>query len=130
VDRLNVVGMIVPPCSTHAPRADVIRYDVAVVSEPLPAEGADSILRRNLSVHQFPHFGIRTKFPVAAGMMGIIDAADSHLAAASVLCRRFPAAAELRAVKWAHLITAKSHGFLLIGLRGEFTLICVHQCHS
>ena len=108
----------------------MIRYDVAVVSEPLLAEGADSILRRNLSVHQFPHFGIRTKFPVAAGMMGIIDAADSHLAAASVLCRRFPAAAELRAVNWAHLITAKSHGFLLIGLRGEFTLICVHQCHS
>src|SRR5580700_3858504 len=130
VDSLDVVRMIVPPRSAHAAGTDVVRHDVAVLGKPFLAECADAILCRNLSVHQLPHLGIRTKFPVAARMMGIFDAADTQLSAASFLCRRFPAAAELRAVNWAHLITAKSHGFLLIGLRGELMLICADQCRS
>jgi hypothetical protein len=56
--RLNVVGMIVSPRSSHSTGIDVVGNDVAVVGEPFLAEGADAILRSNPSVHQFSHLGI------------------------------------------------------------------------
>jgi hypothetical protein len=52
-------------------------------------------------------------------MVGIVDAADSQLALASFSRDRFPAAAELRAVNWAQLISTESHGFLQFGFGGN-----------
>ena len=72
--------MIVPPRSSHPSWADVVRYDVAVVGEPFLAEGADAILRRNLSVHQLPHLSIGTDLPISSRVVGIVDATDSQLA--------------------------------------------------
>ena len=82
VDSLNVVRMIVPPRSSHATGMDVVGHHVAVVGEPLLAEGADSILRGDLPVDQLPHFGVGAEFPVSPGMMRIFDAPNSHLALA------------------------------------------------
>ena len=79
VDSLNVVRMIVTPRSSHPSWADVVRYDVAVVGEPFLAEGADAILRRNLSVHQLPHLSIGTDLPISARVLGIVDTTDSQL---------------------------------------------------
>ena len=72
--------MIVPPSPAHAARANVIRYDVTVVGEPFLTEGADAILRRNLSVHQLPHLSIRTDLPISARVLGIVNATDSQSA--------------------------------------------------
>jgi len=85
VDGLNVVGMIVSPCPAHAAGANVVRYDVAIVGEPFLAEGTDAILRRNLSVHQLTHLGVRTDLPISSWVMGIVDATDSQLPCSSAL---------------------------------------------
>jgi hypothetical protein len=45
-------------------------------------------------------------------MMGIVDATDSDSPPSSILWHRFPAAAELRAVDRAPLISTESDGFL------------------
>jgi hypothetical protein len=80
MDRLNIVGMIVPPRSSHSTGTDVVGNDVAVVAELLLAESAGAILRCDLSVHQLPHFGIRTDLAISARVLGIVDSADTHLA--------------------------------------------------
>ena len=119
VDSLDVVGVIVPPRSSHPSWADVVRYDVAVVGEPFFAEGADAILRHNLSVHQLPHLSIGTDLPISARVLGIVNAADSQLALAPLSRDCLPAAAELRAVNWAKLVSTESHGSLQGGLWGS-----------
>jgi hypothetical protein len=116
VDRLDVVGMIVPPRPSHTAGIDVVWNDVAIVRELSLAEGAYSILGGDLSVHQLPHLGIGTDLSISARMMGIVDSTDSHLPRLSILWYRFPAATELRAMNWAQLISTESHGFLQIEL--------------
>jgi hypothetical protein len=80
MDRLDVIGMIVPPAPSHAPRAYVVRNDVAIVRELPLAEGARPVLGDDLSVHQLSHFRIGADLPISARMLGIVDATDSHLA--------------------------------------------------
>ena len=110
--------MVVSPRPSHAPRANVVRYDVAVVGEPFLAEGADAILRGNLSVHQLTHLRVRADLAIAARVIRIVDPADSQLPLASFSRDRFSAAAELGAVNWAQLISTESHGFLQFGFGG------------
>jgi hypothetical protein len=125
MNRLDVVGMIVPPRPTHATRADVIGYDVAVVGELLLAECTLAVLGDNLFVHQPSHFCVRADLPISARVMGIVDPSNTQLALASFSRDRFPAAAELRAVNWAQLITAKSHCFPpLLGFWGSILRDC------
>jgi hypothetical protein len=38
---------------------DMIRYHVAVIGEPLLAEGADALLGDNLPVEELPQFAVR-----------------------------------------------------------------------
>jgi hypothetical protein len=113
VDSLNIVRMIISPSSSHSARIDVVGNNIAVVSEPLFAEGADSVLRCNLSVHQFPHFRIRADLSVPSWVFGIVDATDSNLALASFSRDRFPAAAEQGTVNRTELIPTESQSFLL-----------------
>jgi len=80
VDRLDVVGMIVSPRSSHSTGIDVVRNDVAVVGELPVAESAYAVLRGDFSVHQFPHLGVRADLPISAWVLGIVNAPDSHLA--------------------------------------------------
>ena len=110
--------MIVPPRSAHASGTDVVGYDVAVVGEPFLADSALAALGQNLPVHQLPHLGVRADLPISARVLGIVDATDSQLALASFSRDRFPAAAELRAVNWAQLISTESHAFLQSGFFG------------
>jgi hypothetical protein len=55
VRRLNVVGMVVAPGSSHASWVDVVRHDVAEVGELHMAERALLVLFDNLAVYQPPH---------------------------------------------------------------------------
>ena len=90
--------------------------DIAVVGERFLAEGAYAILGDDLPVEEFPHFAVGPKFPVSPGMMRIFNAPNAHLALASFSWDCFSAAAEERTVNRAQLITAESHGVLLIDL--------------
>jgi hypothetical protein len=118
VDSLNIVGMIVSPRSSHAAGIDVIGHNVGVVGELFVAESTLAVLAHDLLVQQFSHFRVRTDLPISSWVVGIVDATDSKLALASFSRDRFPAAAELRAVNWAQLISTESHGFLQFGFGG------------
>ncbi|HEX5425162.1 MAG TPA: hypothetical protein VFW94_16565 [Candidatus Acidoferrales bacterium] len=80
VHGLNVVRVIVAPGAVHAAGTDVLGNDVALIGELLFANAADAVLGNDLPVEQLAHFRIRAEFPVASGMMWIVDAADTHLA--------------------------------------------------
>jgi hypothetical protein len=84
MDGLDIVGMIVPPRSSHSTRVDV--------ELPL-AESAHAILGGDLSVHQLSHFGVRADLPISAGVLRIVNAADAHLARLSFLRNGFSSAA-------------------------------------
>ena len=96
----------------------MVGHHVAVVGELFIAEGAYAALGDNLLVHQLSHFRVRADLAITSRVMGIVDPAYSQLALASFSRDRFPAAAELRAVNWAQLISAESHGFLQFGVEG------------
>lgn len=110
--------MIVSPRSSHAAGIDVIGHNVGVVGELFVAESTLAVLAHDLLVQQFSHFRVRTDLPISSWVVGIVDATDSKLALASFSRDRFPAAAELRAVNWAQLISTESHGFLQFGFGG------------
>jgi hypothetical protein len=71
--RLNIVGMIVSPGSSHASWVDVIGHDVAVVGEFHIAECAFPALFDNLAVEQPPHLCVGAEFPISPEMIGILD---------------------------------------------------------
>jgi hypothetical protein len=112
MDRLDIVGMVVPQRSSHSSWANVVRDDVGVVGELSFAKGADPILCRNLFVHQLPHLGVRAELSISARVFGIVNTPNSHLARSSFLGNGFPSAACQRTVDWAQLISTESHGFL------------------
>jgi hypothetical protein len=116
VNSLDIIRMIISPGSSHTTGMDVVGHHVAVLGEHLLAESAESILRGNLPVEELPHFGVRPKLPVSAGMMRVFNAPNAHLALGFLFLDRLSAAAEERTVKRAQLIPAKSHEVLLIGL--------------
>jgi hypothetical protein len=93
MDGLDIVGMIVPPRSSHSTRVDVVGNDVAVIRELPLAESAHAILGGDLSVHQLSHFGVRADLPISAGVLRIVNAADAHLARLSFLRNGFSSAA-------------------------------------
>ena len=104
--------MIVSPCSSHSAGIDVVRNGVVIVRKLSCAESAHAALGRNLSVHQLPHLGVGTDFPISTSMLRIIDATDANLAGSSFLRDGFSSAASNRTVNWAKLISAESHKFL------------------
>jgi hypothetical protein len=116
VHGLNIIRVIVSPRSSHAAGTDVVGHNIAVVGERFLAESAHTILQSNLPVEELPHFTVGSEFPVSPGMMQIFNASNAHLALALFSWYCFSAAAEERAVNRAQLITAESHGVLLIGL--------------
>ncbi len=71
--------MVISPRSSHAPWADMVRHNVAIVGEPFLAESADAILRRNLCVYQLPHLGVRADLPEPSWVLRIIDPSNSQL---------------------------------------------------
>jgi hypothetical protein len=112
---LNIVRVVVPPCSAHAFGMDVIGHHVAVVSEPPLAESANALLGDNFPVKELPHFAIGAEFPVSPGMLRILDTPNSHLALAPFSWDCLSSTAEEGAVDRTGLIPAESHGGLLVG---------------
>jgi hypothetical protein len=72
--------MIISPGSAHAAGIDVVGHDVAGFRELFIADTALAVLGPNLLVHQLSRFRIRADLSLPAGMMGIVDAADSQRA--------------------------------------------------
>jgi len=94
----------------------VVGYDVAIISERFVTEGALAALRDDLPVEELSHFSVGSKFSVSSWMMRIFNAPNAHLARPFLSRDCFSAAAEERMVNRAQLITAESHGVLLIDL--------------
>jgi hypothetical protein len=94
MNRLDVVGMVISPRPSHTAGTDVVRNDVVIIRKQTVAESASTVLGDDLPVHELPHFRIGTDLPVPARVLGIVDAADSHLPPSSVLWYHFPAAAK------------------------------------
>jgi hypothetical protein len=111
--------MIVPPRPSHATGINVVGDDVGVIGELFMADTALAALGHNLLVHQLSHFRVRADLAIAARVIRIVDPADSQLPLASFSRDRFSAAAELRAVNWAQLVSTESHGFLQLGFGGN-----------
>ena len=88
---------------------------VAVIGELLFADAADAVLRDDFPVEQLAHLPVRAEFPVSAGVLRIVDAPDAHLVLTSSLWDCLPATAEEGAVYGTELVSAESHGILLIG---------------
>ena len=113
MDCLDVVGMIVPPRSSHSAGTDMVRNDVVVIRKRTIAQSAHAVLGNDLPVHQLPHLGVRSDLPVSAGVMSIINPTDSHLLKSSFFREGHPAATDQRAVNWAQLVSAEFHRFPL-----------------
>jgi len=54
---LNIVRMVVSPCSSHSFRILMVRHDVAVVRELFMADGTFLVLLHDLSVQKLAHLG-------------------------------------------------------------------------
>jgi len=98
VDGLNVVWVVVPPCSAHIFGMDVVGDHVAIVGELFLAEGADALLVDDLPVEELPHLAVRAKFPVSPGMVRVLDSPDAHLAPTLFSWDCLSSAAEVGAV--------------------------------
>jgi len=57
--RLDVVGMVVSPSSTHSLWLSVVWDDVTVISELFVADRAFPVLLDNFVVQKLPHLGWR-----------------------------------------------------------------------
>lgn len=115
MDGLDIVGMIIPPRSSHSTRVDVVGNDITVIRELFLAKCAHTVLGGDLPVHQLPHLGIRTDFSISARVLRIVNAADSHLARSFFLRDWLPSAARKRTVYRAQLISTESHSVLQEG---------------
>ncbi len=52
---LDIVGMVVSPCSSHPFWIDVVWHNVVVIRELFVADCAFPILLGNVAIQQFPH---------------------------------------------------------------------------
>ena len=99
----------------------MVRNHVVVIGEFLATERALAVLKGDLLVHQLSHLCVRSEFPVAARMMGILDPANTHLPWSSLPGRHFPATAEPGTMDRAKLVASESHGFPPCG---EIVRVC------
>jgi hypothetical protein len=75
---LDIVGMVVPPCSSHPFGIPVVRHDVVVVGEFFVADGTLPRLLDDFAIKQFPHLCWRPEFPISSWVMGILDPLDAQ----------------------------------------------------
>lgn len=107
--------MVISPRPTHAAGIDVVRNDVAVICELTHAERTSPILSDDFLIKQLPHFGVRPKFPVLAGVMCILDSANAQLLSRSLFRNTFAPTAKARTMNWVDLVATESHRFFLFG---------------
>ena len=88
----------------------MVRNDVAIIGEILPAQRTLAVLKGDLAIHQLPHLRVGAEFAVTARMLRIIDAADTDLADSSVSGDRFSATTEAGVTNGTDLGATKPHG--------------------
>jgi hypothetical protein len=106
---LDIVRVIVSPCSSHTARVNVVGHDVVVVGKGLLADGARFVLLDDLAIEQLPHLRIRTELAEPSGMMRIFDTLHTHLFATAFLEGHFPATTRKGTVNGTVLVTTKIH---------------------
>jgi hypothetical protein len=107
--RLDIIWVIVAPCSSHTFGVLVIGNDIVVVREFFMADRAYATLFSNLAVHQLPQFGGRSEFSIAARMMRIFDPLNSE-SNQFWFGEYFSPAAGNGSVNWANFIGTEFHG--------------------
>jgi hypothetical protein len=70
---LDIVRVIIPPCSSHSFRVLVVRDHVVVIREVFVADSAYPALLDNLTVQKLPHLGRGPQFPISSRVMRIFD---------------------------------------------------------
>jgi hypothetical protein len=76
---LDIVRMVVSPCSAHSFGFSVVWHDIVVVREVFMADCAFPVLLDNLSVQEFPHFCWRPEFSIPPWVMWILNAPYTKL---------------------------------------------------
>src|SRR6266404_7809548 len=106
---LDIVGMIVTPCSSHSLRLFMIRRNIAIVREFFMTNCTYTVLIRDLAVQQFAHFCRRSKLSISSWVMRIFDALHTR-SYRPWLRNEVPATAGNRSVNRAEFVRAQSHG--------------------
>lgn len=106
---LNVIGVVVPPGDAHAAGTDVVGDEIAVVSELLFANAADSVLSPNLAVEQLAHSQVRAQLSVSPWVLKIVDAVDADLVFSVLSGDALPATAEAGVMNGADLGATEAH---------------------
>jgi hypothetical protein len=74
---LDVVGVIVSACATHAFRPLMVGDNIAVTLERLVANRADAFLFDDLAVQELLHLSSRSQLPVPARVVQVFNARSS-----------------------------------------------------
>jgi hypothetical protein len=93
VDGLDIVRVIASPGTSHAPWADMVRNDIAVISELGAANATFTALGDDFFGEKFSHFPIRAEFSVSSGVLSILDSPNAQLPLCFRFWNRFPATA-------------------------------------
>ncbi len=94
MNRLDIVGVVVSPRSSHPFGLDVVGHDVATIRELFMADCAFPVLLDDLSVQQLSHLGWRPEFAKSSRVVRIFDALNTKLKPAFFPCLLATAAEE------------------------------------
>jgi hypothetical protein len=78
MSSLDVVRMVISPCSSHSFGILVIGHDVAVVRKLFEADSADSVLLGDFPLQKFPHFCGGPEFPISSRVVWILDTLNTE----------------------------------------------------
>lgn len=109
MNGLKVLRMIISPGPAYSPWADMVLYDMAIVSELSFADAAFTALGNDLSVEQLSHLSIGAEFARSSRMKWIFDSTDAELSYYLRFRNLFSSAAETRTMDWADLVATEPH---------------------
>ena len=121
--RLNVVWVVIAPGRSHTLGLDVVGNNVLAVGKRQVTDSAVSLLREDFLGEQFLQFCRGAKFPIASGMIRVVDALDAHCQS-SGLGRFLATAAEAGVVDGTVLVSVKLHGSAFVCFRGCCAMLC------
>lgn len=106
---LNIVRVIVPPCSAHSLWLFLVGHHIAVIGEFLRANRTYPVLLTDLSVEQLSHLCWRPKLAIASRVMRVFNTLHPH-PDELWLGNQFPPTARNGSMNRTQLVTTKSHG--------------------
>jgi|ERR1035441_9308928 hypothetical protein len=109
MSRLNIVGMVICPRSSHPFGIFVVWHDVVTVGEFLVANGTLPTLLNNFEIQQFPHFRWRPEFAISSWVMRILDSLNTQ-SYSTFLPSLLPTAAEEGPMDRTILVATQPHG--------------------